>query len=291
MFQMDQHLAVIAGAGSLPIDLIRYCKSMNFNYTVFSLDQGPDNFNNSSFYKFKIGQASKIIKKMHHLNVKNIVMVGKVARPHLFDFTLDLKTILFISKVGINAFKNYSKIGDDFILKSLLMDIEIEGFNIIGIDEIISNLFFPPGNINNYLPTNQEIVDIEAGINSSKELGKKDLGQAVIIKNGIVVGQEDSNGTDYLIRNTFINIKDNFKPILIKTVKPYQDRRVDLPVIGTTTVDLCIEKGFRGIVVEAGGTIVHNQKYVINRCNESGMFLTSIDCSNRENKKYNALRK
>ena len=86
----------------------------------------------------------------------------------------------------------------------------------------------------------------------------------------------------YLLKKTFNNYT---------TVKPYQDRRVDLPVIGTTTVDLCIEKGFRGIVVEAGGTIVHNQKYVINRCNESGMFLTSIDCSNRENKKYNALRK
>ena len=279
MFQMDQHLAVIAGAGSLPIDLIHYCKSMNFNYTVFSLDEGPNNFNDSPFYKFKIGQASKIIKKMHQINVKNIVMVGKVSRPSIFDFNYDLKTIRFIFKVGFNSFKKYSKKGDDFILKSLIEDIEKEGFNVIGIDEIISNLFLPPGNINNYSPTKQEIIDINIGIKSSKELGKRDLGQAIIIKEGEVIGEEDSNGTDHLIRSININIKDEFKPILIKTVKPYQDRRVDLPVIGATTVDLCIEKGFRGIVVEARGTIVHNQEYVINRCNESGVFLTSIDCS------------
>ena len=218
MFQMDQHLAVIAGAGSLPIDLIHYCKSMNFNYTVFSLDEGPNNFNDSSFYKFKIGQASKIIKKMHQINVKNIVMVGKVSRPSIFDFNYDLKTIRFIFKVGFNSFKKYSKKGDDFILKSLIEDIEKEGFNVIGIDEIISNLFLPPGNINNYSPTKQEIIDINIGIKSSKELGKRDLGQAIIIKEGEVIGEEDSNGTDHLIRSININIKDEFKPILIKTV-------------------------------------------------------------------------
>jgi len=281
MFKFNQHLAVIAGAGSLPIEIINYCRSINCKFTVFSLDDGPDELYD---YKFRIGQASQIIKKMHFLNVQNIVMVGQVNRPSFFDFTFDSRTISFICKAGINAFTRYSKTGDDFILRLLINEIENEGFKVIGVDKIISNLFFPTGNFSIYEPTKEELIDIRLGFYSSKELGKKDIGQAVVVNNGIVIGEEDLNGTDFLIRKFNYNQSNKHRPILIKTVKPYQDRRVDLPVIGPTTIDLCIKNGFRGIVVEAGGTIVHNKEYIIKRCNDAKMFLTSIDFKHLEHK-------
>src|SRR3546814_10874927 len=45
-------------------------------------------------------------------------------------------------------------------------------------------------------------------------------------------------------------------PVLVKGVKPGQEGRADRPTIGPQTVAAVVAAGFRGIVVEAGATLV-----------------------------------
>ena len=64
-----------------------------------------------------------------------------------------------------------------------------------------------------------------------------DVGQAIIIQQGDVLGIEAVEGTDNLIKRTKKFIKNGEKPTLIKLKK--QDLRADLPTIGLNTIKLC----------------------------------------------------
>ena len=44
--------------------------------------------------------------------------------------------------------------------------------------------------------------------------------------------------------------------VLVKLVKPGQDRRADLPTIGPETIRGAVAAGLRGVAFEAGGTIL-----------------------------------
>ena len=69
---------------------------------------------------------------------------------------------------------------------------------------------------------------------------------------------------------------DNNKLILIKTKKPGQDRRVDLPTIGVQTVQLAAECGFSGIVVEAGQTLVIDMPTVTKIADRNALFVVGV---------------
>ena len=61
--------------------------------------------------------------------------------------------------------------------------------------------------------------------------------------------------------------------MVVKVCKPGQDRRLDLPVIGLTTLTSLEEAGATALVVEAGKTIVVDKTGVIERANEKGICL------------------
>jgi hypothetical protein len=65
----------------------------------------------------------------------------------------------------------------------------------------------------------------------------------------------------------------NRRGVLVKLPKPSQDRRVDLPMMGTQTVELAAEAGLAGIAIEAGGAIVFDRDEVARLADANGMFV------------------
>jgi len=62
----------------------------------------------------------------------------------------------------------------------------------------------------------------------------------------------------------------------LKVCKPNQDRRLDLPVIGLTTLQILEEAGASCLVVEAGKTIVMDKEEFIRRADEKDLCLIGI---------------
>ena len=65
--------------------------------------------------------------------------------------------------------------------------------------------------------------------------------------------------------------------VLVKSVKPGQDRRADLPTIGPETIRLAAEAGLAGIAYDAGGTILAERDTCIARADQLGLFLLGFD--------------
>ena len=64
--------------------------------------------------------------------------------------------------------------------------------------------------------------------------------------------------------------------VLVKITRSGQDRRVDLPTIGLTTVAGARAAGLAGIAVEAGGALILDRQAVIAAADDAGMFLCGI---------------
>ena len=107
-------------------------------------------------------------------------------------------------------------------------------------------------------------------------MGKLDVGQSVIAQQGLVLGAEGIEGTDRLIKRCADYVRKGKAPILVKLRKPQQDMRIDLPTIGTRTVENAHKSGLKGIAVHAGNTLIVNEPEVIRLANEYGLFIKGI---------------
>jgi DUF1009 family protein len=107
-------------------------------------------------------------------------------------------------------------------------------------------------------------------------LGRLDVGQAVVVQEGIVLGVEAAEGTDALIARCAGLKRAGPGPVLVKVRKPQQDVRLDLPAIGTDTVAAAAAAGLRGIAVEAGGTLTLGRDRVAAAADAAGLFVAGI---------------
>ena len=100
------------------------------------------------------------------------------------------------------------------------------------------------------------------------------MGQAVVVQAGLVLGLEALEGTDALItRCADLRTQSREAPLLIKTAKPQQDLRLDLPALGPTTVALLAAQGYGGVALEAGKSLLIAREESRKLADEAGLFL------------------
>jgi DUF1009 family protein len=263
-------LAIIAGSGYLPKHVYDACLDKGVEVILIGLEKETsfDLFKNIKYKKFPIYSISKIVKYMHEQGATHVTLAGKVVRTDIARLLLDIKgakLFAMIIKNGLN---------DNAILKTIIQFIEKESFTIIPPEVIATDIVLQKGNITKVKIPTHSLDDIKNGTKILKGIANFDVGQSLIIQNGLVLGVEAAEGTDELIKRCGeIKQKEGEPPILIKISKPKQDRRVDLPCIGPSTVENAHQYGIKGIVAEAGSTLILDQKNTIKIANKLGVFI------------------
>jgi DUF1009 family protein len=64
---------------------------------------------------------------------------------------------------------------------------------------------------------------------------------------------------------------------VVKVAKPQQDRRFDVPTIGTNTVHTIHQAGGKVLAIEGGQTIVLDQDQVVELADQYGMCVVALD--------------
>ena len=276
---MQRKLGIIAGGGPLPKYLAEHCQFNGREYFVIALVGNADEriLHALPVKWVRLGAAGKIIQSLKEQNVEEIVMVGAVRRPSIMTLFPDWRAISIIFRIGSIMLG-----GDNSLLTAIAEEFEREGFKVIGIDELLSDLLAPAGPFGMIKPNSQDLKFIQSGILQAQIIGQQDTGQAIVIQNNTIIGTENKSGTDELIKRCRNTVSDHGKPILIKIKKPDQDRRVDLPTIGVRTVQLAAECGFSGIVVETGQTLVVDRAKVTKMADQSGLFVIGTKLNNEQ---------
>ena len=265
-------LGIIAGAGALPIALIEACERMHRPFFVLGLKghANPKEFDKAlPMAWIRLGAVGKAFRLMKKESVEEIVMIGAVKRPSLVGLWPDLRGLKAIAHLK-------KKSGDDSLLRGIAKEIESEGFKVVGIDEILPHLLAKEGVYTYEVPHPKDQSDIKRGIEVAKLLGKADVGQSVIVQQGLVLAVEGIEGTDALIRRSADLKRKGGGGVLVKMTKPQQDRRMDLPTIGPQTVQAVKNAGFSGIAIQAGGVLISQSEQTVKLANQLGLFIVGV---------------
>jgi hypothetical protein len=99
----------------------------------------------------------------------------------------------------------------------------------------------------------------------------------VVVQQGLVLGVEAIEGTDRLLARCGELARPGTGGVLVKSKKPGQDARADLPTIGLRTVEGATDAGLRGIAVAAGGTLLVDRDRLIAAADAAGLFVQGVE--------------
>lgn len=267
MSALPQKLGIVAGGGSLPQQLIKFCGSQNIDVFVVGIEGhvDPAALSQANHAVMRIGAAGQMIKTFKEKGYTNLVIIGSVRRPKLSEMRPDLKTIGFFAKLGLQA------LGDDGLLKAVRKDLERDGFVLHAIQDLMPGITMPRGVLTKTSPSDDQYELIRQGIQESQLIGEADIGQSVVVRGDGVIETENSEGTNALIRRAAEK-----GAILVKSVKPQQDRTLDMPTLGPESVSLCADMGYAGIAAEYGGVLLTDRAEMVAIADARGLFLVGV---------------
>jgi DUF1009 family protein len=177
-----------------------------------------------------------------------------------------------IGRIGRAAFN-----GDDSILRAVMKVLGEEGFEVVGAQALLTGLLPEAALLAGPMPDDVARADIARGLAVCHAMGAVDVGQSVVVQQGLVLGVEAIEGTDALILRAGALKREGPAPILVKTPKPAQSHLADLPTIGPKTVENARAAGLRGLAFQAGGTILLERETTIAAAEAAGIFLLAFD--------------
>ncbi|HEY1505852.1 MAG TPA: UDP-2,3-diacylglucosamine diphosphatase LpxI [Stellaceae bacterium] len=272
---MAGKLGILAGSGELPLRLIEACRSEGRPYFVVAFDGScdPASMEGQPHRFIRLGAGGTGLRVLHENGVEELVLAGGVKRPSLTALRPDWRTTRFFLKIGMRALADF---GDDRLFRAIIAELELEGFRVVGAHTILTSLVAPAGVLGNVVPDANADGDIRAGIAAARGLGAEDVGQAVVMFAGAVIDCEDAEGTDALLRRCASSGAAR-GGVLVKTAKPQQERRADLPAIGVQTVTGAAAAGLKGIAIEAGACLVLGRAAVIAAADRADIFVIGVN--------------
>jgi DUF1009 family protein len=269
-------LAIVCGGGSLPLAVADVVVWRGRRVVLFPLRGWADPAAIARYPHHWIGLAQ--IVRLQRLargeGCKDMVFIGAVQRPSPRQLRPDLGTLRLLPRI-VRLFRG----GDDHLLAGIGQLFEEAGFKVLGAHEVAPEILVPAGELGRYHPTPRDLADIARGLSLISAVGPFDIGQAVVVADNRVLAVEAAEGTDHLLarvaelrRAGRLGVAGKVG-VLVKAPKPGQDRRLDLPSIGTRTVEGAAAAGLSGIAVEAAGAIAADLQDVIRAADAAGLFV------------------
>jgi UDP-2,3-diacylglucosamine hydrolase len=262
-------LGLIAGGGAIPAIARDTCRAVRRPLYIAALNGfcDPATVEGTEHGWFDLPQVGRLLKALKAADVEDVCLCGRVKKPNFSALKPDLRGALLLPRI-IKA----ATTGDDAILRVVVEAFEQDGFRVIGIEQVVGKLLVSEKQYGSLAPNPMQQADVRMGIAAARELGRADRGQAVIVAAGSVIDREDDGGTDALLARVAGRAEAR-GGVLVKTAKPQQDRRVDLPTVGMTTIAEAAAAGLAGIAVEAGAALIVDAEAMAAAADRHGMFL------------------
>ncbi|MCB4821116.1 LpxI family protein [Roseicella aerolata] len=265
-------LGILAGGGDVPLQVAQAAQTAGRPVHVVALDGWADQvWNGFSLIRERPGAAGRILGHLRAQGVRQIVMTGRAQRPSILSLRPDATAARMLARIGRAYFT-----GDDGLLRAVARALEAEGFEIVAAQDVLRDILPPAGLLTRASPDATARADIMRAILVVRALGAVDVGQGAVVQQGLVLGVEAIEGTDALLARCAGLKREGPGGVLVKLVKPGQDRRLDLPTVGPETIRGAVAAGLAGIAIEAGGTILVDRARTVAAADAAGLFLLAL---------------
>ena len=267
----DAPLAIISGRGDYPVLLAERARAAGIPLRLIAFEgETPDalynSFPDADRIRIKVGQLGKMLKGLKTLGAQYAIMAGQITPGKLFKgLHPDIKAVALLASLKEkNAETIFGAIADEITaVGTTLLDARAFMDDDLATGDILCGKF--PGKHQPWL---------EHGIRIATEVARLDIGQGVVVRKGTVLAVEAFEGTDAMLERA-----GGFKTkgaIFVKTVKPRQDYRFDVPVFGSQTLEKMVETGIRTAAVAEESTLLLDKAQLLSEAADRGITLLAF---------------
>jgi hypothetical protein len=269
-----ERIGLIAGNGTFPLLFAREARARGVEVvavahrgeTLAEIDDALD-----SVTWIRVGQVGRMVRALKKAGVTRAVMCGGIDKAtRLSDLRPDWRGVRLLGRV-----RRSGASGDDAILRGLADELSAAGIEVVPSTTFLERIVISLGLIAGPAVDDRARSDIALGWRVLAAIGDMDVGQGVVVEDGVVLAIEAIEGTDAAIRRAAELGRGG--AVVVKAAKSGQDMRFDVPAIGPRTIETMAQCGARVLAVEAGATIVLDDETVRQLAERHGISLVGCD--------------
>lgn len=265
-----ERIGLIAGNGRFPLLFARSAAAEGFGViAVAHQGETPPELGEhvEAITWVKVGQLDRIVESFRERGVRRAVMAGGIRKAALMEhFEPDER--------GGRMLGRLTSFSDDALLRAVAAELEADGIQVVESTLFLRSHLAGKGALAGRAPSESEWRDIRLGVDVARAIGRWDVGQTVVVKSGIVLAIEALEGTDAALRRG--GELGRGGAVAVKTSKPGQDLRFDVPAVGPETVTVCTAAGISVLALEAGKTLLLERDLFLARAGEAGLAVVGV---------------
>ena len=160
------------------------------------------------------------------------------------------------------------------IFGKLVAEFEKAGVRILPATSYMESYLPGEGVLTARAPDAREAADIAYGAVIVRDMGRHDVGQTVLVKEGMVLAVEAFEGTNAAIKRA--GKLGGKGAVVFKGAREGHDMRFDVPVMGLKTVKVMKSAGVTALAFQAGRQLVLEKEAVVNYANRHGIALVGV---------------
>ena len=267
---MVNRIGLLAGNGRFPIIFAESARKKGVEVIAIGINEETseelEKFVNK-IYLLGAGELEKLLGILKEENIRSIVMAGQVRHKLLFDNNIKIDKKM---QLLLGSLRNKKT---DSIIGAVARLLEFKGIKVLSSITFLSDYLPQKGILTSKLPDERVLKDIDFGRRIAKAIAGLDIGQSIVVKDGVVLAVESIEGTDETIRRAARYGKDGV--VVIKVTKPRQDMRFDVPVIGPDTIRLLKEVKASCLSIDAKKTLIIDKQETLKFAGEAGISIVA----------------
>ena len=265
-----KNLIVIAGSGIYPELVVRGAKAAGVprvdvlavrGSTARATKRAAD-----SVHEIGIGEIAAGIRWIASQGYDGAVLAGQINPLSLFRSRFDEEVKAWLRSLPCkNAHTVFGKL--------------VEEFGKLGVKVLPATIYMDEhlpgeGALTARTPDDREAKDIAHAAAVVCDMGRHDVGQTVLVKEGMVLAVEAFEGTNAaILRGGKLGGKGS---VIFKGARDGHDMRFDVPVIGMKTLKTMKRAGVTALAFQAGRQIVLEKEAVVAYANRHGIALVGM---------------
>ncbi len=270
-FDPTRPVAVIAGKGDYPVLTTAALRRAGIPVRLIGfVDETAEtlvgSFPETERRILHVGQLGRMLETLRRFEAGAAIMAGQITPKRLFEgLKPDLKAATLLLRL--------KRRNAETIFGAIAAEITALGVRLLDARAFLDDQLADAGWMTRRVGGLDD-AHLAHGIAIARECARLDIGQGVVVRKGTVLAVEAFEGTDEMLRRAGA-FKTDAK-IFVKTVKPAQDFRFDVPVFGIRTLETMREAGIATAALAAGDVLMLGKPDLVRSAETAGIQITGF---------------
>lgn len=271
MNETPETLALIAGRADYPLLLARAARARGVK-RIFALAFRGETSREiaqvaDEVVWLHVGSLGALLAALKQRGARHVVMAGQINPKNLFCVRMD--------KTFVDLLKSLPVKNAHTIFGGIAAEIEKAGVTLLPASSFMQDYMPAAGQLTARAPDARELTDIAIGWRVIKDTSHLDIGQTVVVKEGMILAVEAFEGTNKAIQRG--GKLGGRGTVVVKVPKLGHDLRFDIPVIGKWTLKSLKKAKASCLAIEAGGAILLHKDELIAQADAMGLAVMVLE--------------